>query len=80
MSYDEKDTAALAEFRTALQHWLDESSERVSERVSEGVREGARRHLRSERSDWDCLRFVRARKNDVSKAVAMVVKWAEVSE
>ena len=37
-------------------------------------------HLREKLTDSDCLRFVRARKYDVDKGVAMAVKWSEVSE
>jgi hypothetical protein len=69
--YDDKDTQALADFRQSMQQCLDGNTcpKLASQSLS---------HLREKLSDSDCLRFVRARKYDVGKAVQMAVKWSEV--
>ena len=69
--HDEKDIHALADFRQELQACLGKSD-------CPKLAEGSLSHLKERLTDSDCLRFVRARKYDVGKAVQMAIKWSEV--
>lgn len=69
-AYDEKDSKALSDFRQSMQECLLEMPKLEVQSAE---------HLKSKLTDSDCMRFVRARKYDVQKAVSMAVKWSEVS-
>jgi hypothetical protein len=73
-NYDEKDTHALESFRLKLKKCLEGGDNNSPPQLSASSAD----HLREKLTDSDCLRFIRARKHDVDKAVLMAVKWSQV--
>ena len=70
MSVEERDAQALQDFRRGLDQLSDQEDGVANNSVTQVLLRGM--------SDGDCLRFVRARKYDVQKALLMADKWSKV--
>ena len=70
MSVEARDAQALQDFRRGLDQLSDREDGVANNSVTQVLLRGM--------SDGDCLRFVRARKYDVQKALLMADKWSKV--